>query len=175
MRIKILLVMLAFSFLTYHCKKDNIDSKIAVDIYYQSFVIDYSKIKNDTSYYDINNDKVADIVAVRHTDTLPNDELRCSGKIYSLKDTMMFTFMRIKPNTAMLDTLDIINNSSNFSWIDTIRYSGNMWQGIFTPNFGFQHKNNGINYGWFHFDTGLLSEIAYNKIQNSSIRMKQKK
>ncbi len=175
MRRRITLLMLLITFVDISCRKESNISRNEVDIYYQSISNDYSLIKNDTSYYDLNNDNIADLEAIRHTDTLLDKELRCAGKIFSLNDTMKFTYMRIKPITAMLDTLDIIDTSGNLSWTDTLQYVGNRWQGIFTPNFGFQVKKKGINYGWFHFNTGLLSEIAFNRIQNSPIRMKQKK
>jgi hypothetical protein len=173
MRIRLFTSIIIMMLLNTTCDNDNNELKVENDIYYQSFAIDYTKIKNDTFYYDLNNDTTIDIIAIRHTDTIQKNELRCSGKIYSLKDTMLFTFMRIRPTTAMLDTNDIINNSINYSWIDTIKYTGNMWQGIFTPNFGFQIKNKGLNFGWFHFDTGLLKEIAINRTKNTSIRLGQ--
>lgn len=174
MRFKLITAILVFGLLFTFCKKNDNEPSINHDIYYQYFDIDYSNFENDTFFYDINNDTIFDIIAIKNTDTLVNGNLRCTGQIYGLNDTMLFTYMREHTKPAMLDTFDIIVNSDAYYWLDTIKYTGNVWEGIFTPNFGFQYKKKDVYYGWFHFDTGGLKEIAFNQIPNSSIRMGQK-
>jgi hypothetical protein len=86
----------------------------------------------------------------------------------------------------MLDTNDILINSNEFQWMDTIKYEGSIpyivgktsWPyGVFTKYFGFQARTNinTINYGWFHLEFFVIKELGYNLISNRSIRVGQKK
>jgi len=181
MRLYKVLQVLVFGVLITACKKkettntNNDPKPPANDIYYQTYSITSPTGKTDSMFYDLNNDMVMDIVAVRNTDSLPGVGRQCSGKIYSIKEEIFFTFLRTQPAFRMLDTTDFITNSTDYSWIDTISYISNSWNGIFTPNFGFQHKTTVTNFGWFHFDTGRLKESAINKSPNLGILFGQKK
>jgi hypothetical protein len=166
------------------CKKEN-NSVTYNSIIYKEFVIDHSKINNDTAFYSANSDSLIDIVVTKHIDTL-GGTIHYSGTIYSLQDKILFTYMRVKPDYAILDTNDIIINSDEFEWMDTIKYAGSMpyiqgntsWPyGVFLKYFGFQVKTNASNnnYGWFHLEFFVIKQMGYNAISNRSIRVGQKK
>jgi hypothetical protein len=166
------------------CKKES-NSEDHNSIIYKEFIIDHSKINNDTAFYDINSDLKIDIVVTKHIDTL-GGAFHYSGTIYGLQDKTLFTYMQMKPDHAILDTNDIIINSDEFEWMDTIKYAGSIpyplgntnWAyGVFLKYFGFQVKKNVSknNYGWFHLEFFVIKEIGYDPISNRAIRVGQKK
>jgi hypothetical protein len=166
------------------CHKDSQEIS-GNEIIYQEFTIDHSKVTNDTVYYDYNSDLVNDIAVTKQIDTV-NGTIHYSGRIFSMKEDILFTYMQISPEYAMLDTNDIITNSNEFQWMDTIKYAGSIpyiagntsWPyGVFTKYFGFQVRRmaDTINYGWFHLEFFVFKELGYNFISNSPIRVGQKK
>jgi hypothetical protein len=166
------------------CTKEK-QGEIFNSIKYQEYFIDHSKINNDTVFYDFNSDFKNEIVVTKKIDTLGGN-IHYSGRIYSINEKIKFTYMQIKPDHALLDTNDIITNSDEFEWLDTIRYEGGIpyivgdtsWPyGVFTDYFGFQSIGNDNNktYGWFHLEFFVIKEIAYNLIPNKAIRVGQKK
>jgi hypothetical protein len=164
-----LLLTLSICIFLFGCKKkkDN-------DIIYQTYMVENPQGKTDSMSYDLNNDGEMDLIAIRNTESLSGGGLKSNGKIYGLKEKMLFTFLRTDPEYRMLDTTDLIRNSRNFEWTDTLIYFGDGWQGIFTPNFGYQYRKDGINFGWFRFSTGRLSESGFNRTTNKGIKIGQK-
>jgi hypothetical protein len=175
MRFKLFFCVLMLSILFLCCNKEINNNDYSYDIYYQDLTIDDFTYKNDTFFYDIDNDAIMDIAATKHIDSLGNNIYRYSGKIFSIKELMLFTYIKIEPKYSMLDSTDLIVNSNKYLWSDTIKYSGNTWRNIFTPNFGFQvKKNSDLYYGWFYFNTMELQAVGFNRKPNSPIKMGQK-
>jgi hypothetical protein len=177
-------ILAIISIFLWGCNKDK-QAEIIDSIKYQEFYIDHSKINNDTIFYDFDSDSKIDIVVTKYIDTL-GGTIHYSGRIYSKSGKIKFTYTQIKPDYALLDTNDIITNTDEFEWLDTVKFEGGIpyiegnasWPyGIFTDYFGFQSTTNANNktYGWFHLEFFVLKEIAYNLTPNKAIRVGQKK
>lgn len=154
-------------------------------INFQEFTVDHSTITNDPVSYDFNSDFIPDIAVTKHVDTV-DGIIHYSGRIFSLKGKILFTYVQIRPYYSMVDTNDIMTNSTEFQWLDTIRYEGGIpyivgntsWPyGVFTKYFGFKVNSGATdyNYGWFHLEFFVMKELGYNLISNSPIRVGQKK
>lgn len=175
----VLVIMVLFG-----CKKEN-NSESLNTITYQEFFIDHSNIDNDTAFYSLNSNSTINIVVTKHIDTL-GGSIYYHGSIYGLQNNILFTYMRIKPDHTPLDTTDLILNSDDFEWMDTIKYAGSMpyfpgnttWPyGVFLKYFGLQVKSNASNsnLGWFHLEFFVIKEMAYSLTSNRPIRVGQKK
>lgn len=174
----LLILILVLTF----CKKEEVSNTSNTNngsalpaVIYKTYTVTTTLGGIDSMFYDLNDDQVYDLVAVRETDTMSGGNIQCFAKIYGLKEKMYFTYMRITPNFKMLDSTDIITGSAQYDWRDTLSYISGGWQGGFLPNIGFQYKITNPNFGWFHHLNGRIKESAFIRSSNVGIRMGQKK
>jgi hypothetical protein len=166
------------------CKKDDSQkASLPPQIIYHTFTVSTQTLTNDTVFYDVDDDGVDDITVTKTIDTV-GPGIQYSGKIYSLNPEFRFAYMNMASHNQMVDSGQIVNNSTDFSWIDSPVYGGgisftpgsNNWaNGVFWHYFAYcRNKPGTYNLGWFHFNYMVIDELGYNKTPNQSIVVGQK-
>lgn len=141
------------------------------DLYHQSFNTNGVTLKNDTVRYDVDGDNNKDIAIVRHVDTI-GDILQFSLLMFSIRDSMQFTYIREKPSMAMVDSGFVIGSVSGYQWVELVDASGKLpftenstsWSSyVFTHYIGFVIKKDVEYYGWLYLDNLAIKELVMNR------------